>query len=51
MVGLSKKNAKRVAMAAVLGVTGLTVLGIINLYRLNKDLPPFDLSGEDWWGV
>lgn len=44
-----KKTAKKVAIVATLGVTGLVVLGAVNLYRMNKGIDTLDLDGENWW--
>ena len=44
-----KKTAKKVAIVATLGVTGLIVLGAINVYRMNKGLETLNLDGENWW--
>lgn len=44
-----KKYAKRAAIVAALGVTGLVCLGVVNLYRFSKDMNLLDLDGENWW--
>lgn len=44
-----KKVGRKVIMVAILGVTGLIVLGAINVYRYNNDMDLLSLDGDNWW--
>lgn len=44
-----KKVGRKVIMVAILGVTGLIVLGAINAYRYNNDMDLLSLDGDNWW--
>lgn len=46
---ITNKNLKKLGVVAALGLTGIAVLGTINLYRLNRNMDLLSLDGENWW--
>lgn len=44
-----KKWGKRAAFVGVFGITGLVVIGAINLYRFSKGIEMLTLDGENWY--
>ena len=44
-----KKLGKKAGVIALLGITGLTVLGAINLYRFSRGMETLSLDGDNWW--